>query len=60
MVVISRLTIYSAGGFPGDSVVKNLLAVQESRVQYSSREGPMDKEHCGVQSIGSQRSHVTE
>ena len=30
--------------FPGDSVVKNLPAIQETRVQFLGREVPLEKE----------------
>jgi len=39
----------SIRGFPGGSVVKNLLAMQETWVQYLGREDPLKKSiatHC--------------
>ena len=38
-------------GFPGDSVVKNLLVMQEMQVQSLGWEDPLEKEmatHCSI------------
>ena len=38
-------------GFPGSSVVKNLPAMQETRVQFLGREHPLEKEMATYPSI---------
>ena len=35
---------FTVRGFPGDSVVKNLLAMQETQVQSLDQEEPLEKE----------------
>ena len=49
-----------AMGFPGDSVIENLPAMQEMRVQSSGQEDPLEKEVTTHFSILAWRTPRTE
>ena len=44
-------SVYILQGFPGDSVVKNLPANQETQVQFLGRQDPLEKEMATHSSI---------
>ena len=52
--LFSRLfnwTVFNIQGFPGDSVVKNPLAMQEMQFQSPGQEDPLEKERATHSSI---------
>ena len=55
-----RVIFYLTVGFPDGSVVKNLLAVQETKVRSLGREDPLEKEMATHSSILAWRIPWTE
>ena len=49
---ILNKTYQTSGGFPGGSVVKNLLPMQETWVQSLGREDPLEKALGGTRRVG--------
>ena len=57
---INKMQVYSQGGLPGDSVVENLPAVQETRERSLGGEGPLEEGMATHSSTLAWRTPCTE